>query len=254
MIDLFDLYDEFCGTVNTVQGGHVRPNRNFVKWCNTISKEIFVEEFKAFETAEIISDELGTFLKSVNAIVTPMRGQMWDLVKLEAEYQYFASARIRLFQNQCYADNELAFKAKDVIDQDEREQLILDAESNIEEIGITKKTNNRWEAITRRKTNKPSFDKPYCTRFDGGLKVAPKNIGVIILDYFRMPAEATFEYTVINEGLESEYIQYNGSSSKPLEWPATLRAKFIARLKQKYAGMTGDQGMYEQGSLEKRSA
>lgn len=254
MIDLFDLYEETCATVNTVQGGHIRPHRNFTKWVNTISMDLFKEFYREFETSQVIPDELDIFLRSTNMIVTPTPGQMFDVVKFPDEYKFFASARLRTYQNRCYANPsmEVAIMGDKVMDEDERQQYLLEADQLISEIGITKKTNNRWEALTSRKTFRPSLTDPYCTQFDGGLKIAPKNTGMIVVDYFRLPPDATFEYTIIGEGTEDEYIQYNATTSRKLEWANTMRPRFIAALKAKYGDMVANQSLYEHGTIEGR--
>jgi hypothetical protein len=263
MITLFDLWEKFTGKVNTHQGGGVRPNRNFVQWVNDISLAIFEEEYQAWEKSQVISDRLMPFLVSMNVIVNPTGGQLWDIVKVPANYEHFSSARvIRKNGNSC-GDSELVtvdgrdgcteVKCDLYIDADEKKLLQQKADNKLKEITIEKIVNNRWAGLLDHESDKPSWDKPACTQYDGGLKVAPKGLGVIILDYLRLPVKGTFAYTIVDAGLETEYIQYDDGNSVPLEWSQTLINEFINRLKKDYGTFVREEMIYQHGENEKRT-
>lgn len=246
MIDIFQLYDEFCGMVNTTQNGQVRPVRHFEKWVNTVSLDIFMEQYRQFEKEQFISDEMYIFLRSVNVRVKSIPGQMYDLVKLAEDYKYFASARLRVlggraaFLEGCKIIDSDG-KECQVDDEEERKAAQLAIDSQILEVGVKKVTNNRWDGVCGRRALGPSLKNPYCTQFDGGLKIAPKGLGLIIIDYFRMPAPAKFAYTLINPGAPDEYFQYDKENSQPVEWGETMKGEILSRLEKIYYQKTPKQ-------------
>lgn len=264
MIDIFKLWERFCGKVNTHQGGHARPNRNFLGWVNDIRLEIFEEEYKAWEKSQIITDRMSPFLRSVNVVVAGVSNQMWDLVKLPADYAHFASARQwKRGQEPCGCtgcdtiDSTTGKKSEckiTVLDADEVELAKINEDSKICESSIDKVDNARWSALCSHKTLSPQkTGEGKCTQYDGGLKIAPKGLGIIILDYFRLPIEAKFNYDILNPNTENEYIQYNPNGSQSLEFSELLIPEFLDRLQIKYAGFIREGGLWQQGEAERRS-
>lgn len=261
MITTFELYEKFCGTVNTHQGGHARPNRNFINWVNDVTIDIFMEEIKEWEKTQIITDRLSPFLKSVNVVVTGMPNQMWDLIKLPSDYEHFSSARIwKRADEFCGCSTCDTIDGKDgkekkcdfrLIDEDEMEFAKQASDASIKEVTITKVPNDKWGAICSHRTMGPTSEKPICTQYDKGLKIAPKGTGVVIVDYFRLPVNATFEYTLLNPGAENEYIQYNANTSKPVEFSKTLIPEMLDRLQKKYGTFTRENILYDQGERER---
>lgn len=262
MIDSFQLYEKLIGKVNSHQGGHVRPHRNFLDWVNDIRLEIFEEEYRAWEKNQIISDRLSPFLKSMNIIVTGVSNQMWDVVKLPVDYEHFASARIWKRGDEACGCNSCATidgstgkeaACKFVLDDDEIQKMKEETDGQLCEISIDKVDNARWGAICKHATLSPQKTGiPKCTQFDGGLKIAPKGTGIIILDYFRLPTPATFDYTILNAGLENEYIQYNSVTSKKLEFTSLLIPEFLDRLQKRYGTFVREPGLYEQAETDRR--
>jgi hypothetical protein len=244
MITSFDLWEKFIGKANTHQGGHVRPHRNFIHWVNDISFAIFEEEYALWEKTQVISDRLMPFLRSVNIVVTPVGGQLFDLVSLPKDYEHFSSARIIRRNGDACGDQSLPtvsskdgcteVKCSNYIDEDDKKLLEQQADDKLKEVVITKIKNNKWAGLLDHEFDRPTWDVPACTQYEKGLKVAPKRLGVIILDYLRLPSKCTFDYTIINAGLETEYIQYNPDTSQPLEWSQTLINEFVDRLKKDY--------------------
>jgi hypothetical protein len=262
MITSFDLWEKFIGKANTHQGGHVRPHRNFINWVNDISIAIFEEEYQAWEKTQVISDRLMPFLRSTNIVVTAVGGQMWDVVKLPKEYEHFSSARIIRRNGEACGDGALPTvsgsdgctetRYKEYIDEDEKKMLEQKADESLKEVVITKVKNNQWASVLDHEFDRPNFENPKCTQFDGGLKLAPKRLGVIVLDYLRLPQKCTFAYTIVNAGLETEYIQYDPDNSKPLEWSETLINEFVNRLKKDYGTFVREEMLYQHGENERR--
>lgn len=243
-ISLFDLWEELIGTANTHQGGHIKPNRNFVRWVKSISLEIFKEMCEEYQRSQVMSDEITIFLETVNVNVPVVPSQMWDLIVVPEDYEFFASARIyRRGTTSCGCDLYDTIDGKTgkkegecsaYIDEDELALIKAKADKNLCEIELKKVSTNRWGAVCSHANLAPDINNPKCTQFGKGFKLAPKGLGTIILDYFRKPVDATFDYTILNPGEETEYIQYKEDTSVKLEWKETMIPEFIARLQKKY--------------------
>lgn len=261
MITSYELWQQFIGKVNTHQGGHVRPHRNFVDWLNAISLALFEEEYAVWEKTQQITDRLMPFLNSVNVLVTSTPGQMWDLVTLPTGYEHFSSARIYKKKDLYCGDRSLntidgnsgkESRCNNYIDEDDKELLKRQQDANICEITIGKVKNNQWGAICEHKTKKPSHSNPICTQYKNGLKIAPKGIGIIVMDYFKLPTKCTFDYTITDPGTENEYIQYD-INSIPLEWSQTMINEFLTRLQKNYGTFVREPILYEQGERDRNT-
>lgn len=255
MITAFKLYEKLIGEANTHQGGHAKPNRNFIDWVNTISIDIFNDLVAEFEKSNVISEMLTVFLKTKNVVVTPVPSQMWDLVTFPTDYNYFATASLirkgdKSCGCKCYDTcgdiKEVEEECSILLDDDEMEALKIKSDKELCEFSIDKVRTAQWEAICKHKTMPPSIKSPKCTQFERGLKLAPKGLGIIVMNYFRKPKEAEFLYTITNPGLENEYIQFD-PNSQPLEWDDKMIPEFIARLKEKYGTFIREQFVQKSG-------
>lgn len=257
MIDLFRLYEKFCGTYNTQQGGHVRPSRNFVDWANDISMEVFKEFVPLAEKNQQIKDYLSPFLKSKNVVITNVPGAMHDIIKFPKDYEHYASARVFYDAN----SNGCACAGLPAIDGNSGKDCELpyrDSEntksdgSELCEVSITKVDNKRWGSICNHKTLFPTKENPKITQFDGGFKIAPKGVGIIVLDYYRKPVLASFNHTITNPGSIDEYYQYNDSASTKLEWSPVLVSEFVNRIGKKYGKFIREQFIFETSELDRK--
>lgn len=268
MITSFELYQKICGNANTQQGGHIKPNTNFIDWVNDTSFALFEEKFaSSWEKSQKIDDDLAQpFLKSINIEVKAVPGAGYGIIKYPEDYGHFSTARFFLSKESdkdgsegflCGCDFHTAdgkvvkdqkckpaFISQEVWDIMETQKDAEDKkdgneiiQEKFEEIEIDKVVNSRWGALCKHRFNKPTKKKPKITQFDGGFKIAPAGIKVIVLDYLRKPNKATFEYTVIagdpTTG-KGDTIVYNANSSKPLEWSDLAINEFTNRIEKKY--------------------
>lgn len=255
MISLFDLWEELAGTVNTHQGGHIKPNRNFTKWANTISLDIFKDMVEDYQRSQVMSDELTIFLSTVNVIVPRVPAQKWDIIKLPDTYKFFASAKVvrRAGDNgaaccdTCDTIDGATGDCKKYIDPDEIALEAQAADDNLTEWPIEKVPTNRWAGVCNHVNLPPTLINAKITQYDQGFKLAPKGLGIIVMDYFRTPRPATFAFTILNPGAENEYIQYDAVTSLPLEWGDTMIPEFLARLQKKYGRFVREQVIEQAG-------
>jgi hypothetical protein len=242
MIDLFELYESLQARVNSQQGGHIRPNRNFMKWVNETNLDLFEELYEDFEKSQNISDKLTPFLVTVNIVFTPNKGAGYDQITKPKDYGRYGTMRAYkrsgafcgLPGMPCLDCNFKPAPCPDILTEDEIEQISASQDENLKEVPIEKIENSRWAAQSQRISKAPTVNSPKVTEYDKGFKILPKNLGVIVLDYFRLPVTPVFNYSLTGQGTENEIIQYNKSGSTQLEWNPTVISDFLDRLEAKY--------------------
>lgn len=239
-IDTFDLWEELCQTVNTHQNGMIKPNRQFIKWVNAISIQLFEEKFAgAWQRNQKITDDLANpFLKSFPVKVKDINNPTFDLIEYPADYGHISS--VRFYHKGDFKPVEV--QCEKIADNDYKYTL----PNEVTEQPIPYVDNNRWGAIARHKNKKPAFSRPYATQYEGGFKLMPKGVPYVIIDYFRRPVSATFLYTL---GAEDQII-YNPASVK-LEWSDLVRNEFITRLKEKFGLFTQQPLIMQSAAQEK---
>lgn len=252
MIDNFELYEELAGLVNTRQGGHVRPHRNFLQWLYQISLELYEMKFQDWERSQKIVDDLSRpFLTSVNVQI---KGGVAAFPK---DYGHFSSARyyvsdgkavpLKRLKTLDYCGKELETTndpvmldpaLRELVESEAEATAILEAvEDPGMEVEITLIPNSKWAGCLNNRIAKPTMQKPKMTQFEGGFRVAPLTVDTIVLDYLRLPKQPTMDYTVVAGNPltgDGDYIQYNAANSTQLEWSPLVRNEFLTRLEKKF--------------------
>lgn len=265
MIGVFAFYQKILRVFNVHQGGIFKPS-TYIELVDDAQMEYFNELVEEFQKTQVISDKLTPFLDSANIVITSKSGHPWDLVVKPPMYEYFASARIiKKSGSAClckdlgtFNENGKEIKTVDeskckYIDPDEIAELRLENDKENCEVPIRLVDNDRWGSIYNHKRKGPSCDKPIITQFSGGYKIAPKSCSnAIIMDFFRRPIKPVFNFTVINPGLENEYIQFNPIGSVNLEWSETVIEPLMLKIQKKYAIFTGQDNLFAQVQSEKK--
>lgn len=239
MIDLFNLYNSFKSYVNTYQGGFYRPQTDFTSACNDISMKLWVKWTNMAEKSFEVKDNLFPFLRSKNMVVKPDRA--FGNFAPPQDYGRFASARIILAGGKTYPSTEVddGKCENGILSQDEITEKYNDS---IREIEVTMVDTQRWAAVNSHKTKQPSFEKPKIRQVEKVFQVSPRQVSVIVLDYYVYPKPATFLYTVVPGNVQTgagDLIQYDPASIS-LEWPASLRDEFLIQLGERYGLFTRD--------------
>lgn len=254
MIDIFKLFEDLKSEVNVHQGGHIRP-RIFIEWVEDIQIEIYNELIDEFQKTQQITDKIYPFLLSTNVVLNAVKGKSWDIIKYPIDYENFASCRIVVKNGtNCgiaqYDDVDVDGNkiekgyCSGYIDEDELAMIQSDEDSKSFELPVMPVDNDRWGAIHKHLTKKPTYSEPKMTQYGNGWKISPKNCATnIVFDYFRLPKKPVYNYIVINEGLENEYFQFVPTNSVNLEWSEKLKPEFILRLKKKYFNFTSNEIM-----------
>lgn len=249
MIDIFDLYNKFCADNNTFQGGFVRPERDFVNLVNTTQFDIWNDWTASAEKTQEINDGLAPFLISLNILVKPSTGNYGIAAypkDKNKEYGRYSVARVLSHKEECLCED-----GKDIYDggeckpetEEEKKARNEKYKDGITEVLCTKVESSKWASLLEHKTKCPTFENPAVTQFNEGLKVAPRKVSVIVLDYYKKPTPAKFAYTLAPGNPQTgagDYIVYDKNNSVQLEWSETMIPYFIKRLSDAYAKYTRD--------------
>ena len=227
--------------VNTFTGGWFRPQTDFIRAVNNISISLWNKWTDEFEKSQKNDDRLLPFLKSKNIIVQN-QNNYFGLANYPVDYGSYATSRLMISGETCVpcqsVDNGKCegFKTTDEITQD-----FL---NTVEEIKVEKVDTQKWASCLSHLTKCPTLAKPKLTQFQNGFKVAPRQVSVLVLDYFVRPKKATLVYTTTlpdtNTGA-GDQIVYDLVHSVPLEWPDIVRDEFLWSLGERYGYFTREQ-------------
>lgn len=254
-IKIFPLYNDLKGTVNTWQGGHARP-LSFFTWVHQSQLGMQNDLIKDFEEHQIITDNLRMFLKRVQISIKDLPAG--GIIPYPLDYRYFSSLRFfsREQQGSGCICSDFKMLGSDA-DQDycreftEEEKAESVKSVDLWENEIEKVDNQRWGAVCSHQIIPPSTKNPYCTQYDQGFKIMPKEIGIVILDYIALPKRPRFYYT-----LDKKH-NIICDTSKPiidLQWGEEMLPELISRLKKDYGSFTNDDRKYAQGESERKIA
>lgn len=253
MIDIYDLYKAFLSRVNSYVGGWFRPQTDFETQCNIVSMEFWEKYTRQAEKAQEIRDDLRQFLVSKN-IITKAANSYYATFSAPDNYARFASARlIKVGQNTVPApdvDNGSCVNGE-LKTQEEINEEYYDT---ITEVRIENIDNQRWSSVLEHLTKKPTLDAPKLTQIDNGFKVAPRQVSVVVLDYYIKPEPCKFVYTITPGNLqtgEGDELVYNKNQSKGLPWPPTMMGQFVDRLEEIYIQFTRDPALAQLSTLNK---
>ena len=241
MIDTFALYQDFASLVNTFTGGWFRLQTDYIRNVNNISIDFWNEQTNEFQKSQKNSDFLLPFLRSKNIIVQN-QNNYFGLAEYPKDYGTYATARLMISGETCVPCQSVDDgKCDGFKTTDEMTQEFL---NSVQEIKVEKVDTQKWASCLAHLTKCPSLGKPKLTQYDKGFKVAPREVSVLVLDYFVRPKKATLVYTTTlpdtNTGA-GDQIVYDPVHSVPLEWPDIVRQEFLWRLGVRYGYFTREQ-------------
>ncbi len=254
MIDLFDLYNRFCSDNNTFQGGFVRPERDFERKVNSLSQEIWNEWTALAEKTQEIDDNLAVFLKSVNVIISKSTGN-FGIAIYPKDYGRYSVARTILHKDACLCDtskdqyeNGVCTKEGKTETEIEKQERIEKYKDGITEGLCTKVESSRWASMLDHKKKCPTIQDPGITQFEGGFKIAPRQVSVVVLDYYIKPKYAKFIFTIAAGNPQTgsgDYMVYDAAASGKLEWPETMIPFFLDKLREYYPRFTRNAQLFQ---------
>lgn len=230
-IDIYQLFQDLTSNLNVKQAGHLRV-RDFNNWVNQISLALFKEKFVAWERDQAIVDDMSRPFLESKSFVTQKTLINHALLPYPSDYAFFSSARI--------------FKSEGAVVQCPTEtEPGVDALANVCETNAVIVSNDRWGSICDHKLLYPTLDRVFITEYEGGFKVAPKEIGFITLDYLRYPKKSKLVF------LDPLAQTLDTVNTINLEWNQTVTNEFLARLKIFYAGFVREPFLEQTGRIDK---
>lgn len=245
------LYDNFNSMNNTSQAGFVRPVADFIPAIHTISIEIFNILVKQQTKTQQVKDALLPFKKSANVSVSKM-GNEW-VAKYPDDYKAYEAGGIITVGKKVIGDKNCSlwdgkeWKASGLDAEDFEEK----PDEEFKRYPLTEVAANKWNSVTSHPTRKPKFDKPYITQRGSGFEVAPGNeIGVIVIDYYRLPKEPKFNYKEVRDDPDV-YLKFEEIGSEHLEWGDEMIPAFLYKLSKRFGYMISDELKLQVTSIDK---
>lgn len=225
-----DLLDQ----INKWRSGTIPPNR-MNGFLQQASIELLNEKYLAQVQNQKLDDDIFPFHKSVNLPVTAPEGANYGLITLPTDYIYYWQLRAFFAGTEespiscgCPTADNSACDAQTNLFQ---EEVPIENLPIVKEINVEKVDSGRWSAVLNHRFKSPSLNQPYCTSFDGGLKVAPRNLSIVTMDYYRLPVKAIFGYTIIpNLTTGVPFYQYNPATSVNIEWNSQVQNELLDRV------------------------
>lgn len=253
MLSLFTIWSSFQSLVNTAQNSFFRPQTDLQQSVNDISKELWDNWTSQSEKSQQIRDFLAPFLKSKNIIVIP-QNSYYGLVEYPDNYGRYASTRVFSINNDVVpcpdVDNGKCegFETQQEVNEEYYANILERTVDLIDE--------QRWAACLEHLTKNPTLKNPKITQIDGGWKVAPRTVSVLVLDYYIRPTEGTFKYTIAPGNPQTgagDFIQYDPTSI-PLQWPETVLNYFLWKLATRYGLFIGNQFLSQFSAQQEKAA
>lgn len=248
IIDVYDIWQKLMSLCNVSQNGQIRPVTDFQGWYNSANSEMFHDKVAKFQLGQQVTDELSPFLTSAIVSVTMVTGRNYGVIAYPSNYENLADLRIMRQKDEaiCGSIEKLPIidtggKTQRYTDPDYAELIQQYAGMGLVEETVNVVDTQNWGDCLKHQSKGPTYDNPKATQDASGIKIAPKGIQAVVLDYFHTPRKAIFAYTIAND-----IVIYNSGGSTQLEWTNIIENEFLFRLAMKYATAIGDSNLYQQ--------
>lgn len=253
-IDYFDIYNRFCSDNNTFQGGFVRPERDFERMFNTVSEDIWNEWTAMAEKTQQIDDELAPFAKAVQVMVKHTNNN-YGLLEYPKDYGRYSAARVLFHGDACFCDTSVDTYEEGVCTREGRAETADEKKAREEKYkdGIVERSfykveSSKWSAALTHRNKCPTVENPALSQYDGGFKIAPRQVSVVMLDYYVRPEYYKFAFSVAPGNPQTgagDYLIYNKAASSKILWNTTMIPVFLERLGKMYAKYTRDGNLFQ---------
>ena len=163
-INNFKTFVEFCS--GKVQSGNTVTTPQFNELCNQAQLQIFEKDRLIFLKTQESSDFLDWFLKNLVLNPNPSTG----FLPYPPDFQHTSAVRSYYVK-----PNQTSFEVK---------------------VDLVKNTD--WGTISSSQLQKPTKRFPKYTEFKDEYRFLPKDIGIVMLDYYKTPVAPVWGYTIVN--------------------------------------------------------
>ncbi len=176
-VNTFKTFVEFVSN-KTQQGNAVTPTQ-FNLVANQAQLQLMEKDYETFLQTKNISNFLKTFLRNT-VLNVPVNGEL----SYPSDFQHLSDLRKYYIQN-----------GKGI------------------EIPVEGVRDEAWGDMQRSQLFAPILEFPKYSEFSNVIRFLPKNVGIIMMDYFKTPVVPIWAYTIVN----NEAV-YNPSTSVNFEW------------------------------------
>jgi hypothetical protein len=234
MINISEFRTNLLDSINKWRSGSIPPGRqdNFIQQA---SIELLNEKYLAQIQTQKLDDDISIFHKSVNLPVTVPEGLNYGLIQFPTDYIYYWTLRAFFSGtidnlNSCgcpTADNSACNAQTNLIQTPVPIELI----PIVKEVNVEKVDSGRWSAVLNHRTKAPTLNHPYCTEYEGGFKVAPRNLSIVTMDYYVLPVKAKFGYQIIQNNVTAvPFYQYDPNTSTNIQWGSQVQNELLDRV------------------------
>lgn len=177
-INEFKTFVEFVS--NKVQSGNSVTIPQFNEVAMRAQMQVFKRDYDIFWDTKVISDFLLVFLKNTSLTINAI-GE----ANLPSDYQHTATLR----------------------------SYFIPTEGNPFEVEIKEELNADWGKLQASQLFVSNFRWPKCSYIGTKVRFLPRTLGIAQLDYFRLPLQPIWNYTVV----AGEAV-YSASGSVNFEW------------------------------------
>lgn len=176
-VNTFKLFVEFVS--NKVQSGNAVSPSQFNEVANRAQMQLFEKDFQTFIATKQVSEYLKTFFKN-KVYSVPVTG----IISYPSDFQHLASLR----------------------------KYYISA-SGGKEIPVEEVKNESWGDIQISALYQPTLRFPKYSEFSDSIRLLPKTIGIVMMDYFKTPVAPVWGYTIANNRPV-----YDSATSTNFEW------------------------------------
>lgn len=246
------LYDNFNSLNNTFQNGFVRPVADFIPAVHEASLEFFNILAGQETKTEQVQSVLIPFAKSASIAVEKLGREY--IAKYPVDYKYYRAGAIISLDGKTFADKDTdVFKGACLLSEEEKIDF-LPSEEDYQRFPLVKVFPNQWNGIMRHPNRKPDLDhqRAYIVQRDKerGFEVAPNQVGVIIVDYYRLPVAPKYNYDEVENYPDSKIV-FKENGSQHLEWGDEMIPAFLYRLSKRYGYTTSDELKLQVTNIDK---
>ncbi|MES3018137.1 MAG: hypothetical protein V4721_10170 [Bacteroidota bacterium] len=177
-VNEFRLFTQFVS--NKAQSGNTIRTTDFNRIANQAQMQVFEKDFQTYLQTDMVTEFLGYFLKNQTTSV-PVTGTL----PYPSDFQHVSSIR----------------------------SYYVRPGGASTEIPVIEVKNASWGDISTSQLLEPSKRFPKFSEFGNGIRFLPKNIGSVMLDYFKTPVAPVWGFTVAS-GREV----YSAAASTDFEW------------------------------------
>lgn len=247
MIDIGALYDQFNSSNGISQAGFFKP-ADFVLKAHEASLHFFNRLAGQYPRSQKIADKLVPFQKTANIVVK--QKPSFGFADYPKDYTYYVAGGVITEEDRVCGDPDCEVWDGGACKVPESLKDFFPTTSDYSREPLNLVSTNKWAAVARHATRRPTARQPAMRQTADGFEVLPKDLGVIVVDYLRLPVTPVFAYTQREAGPDV-FLDYKKEGSTPLEWGEEMLPAFLVYISKSYGLSVRDELILQVASIDK---